>query len=245
MGAGFYTSFERYMWGGMVGMTTKLEFARKCCESSSITKRPFFKLPDAKLLVSMTAALMLSGPFVLPKFFSPKAQDATSAASVPQKQVKVQYIPLNDIKRSVTDAEAKYKIATSERTTYTAILSDSTEVDIGFQASSGGPATPGEAGDHVLVGIWKGESSKAYEISLSELKAAYTQFSGKELKYVRVGVKICRDAAGEYAEFAIVPVASKDGEIAAGTPIGRIQGSLEGVGSKGCEDTAKVLLSLK
>lgn len=222
-------------------MKTKLEFAQKGCERSSLHKlidhfKPFFK--REVLLAGL--ALGIGVPMLMPKAL--RAQDATSAATSQQKQAKVQHVSLNEIKKYVADAE-KYKIATSEGVTYSAILSDSTEVTIGFHLSSGESATPGEAGDQVFVTIVKGPL-KGYDISLSELKAAYKEFSGKELKYVRVGVKISRDAGGEYAEFSIVPVACKDGEIAAGTPIGRVQGSLEGAGSKGCEDTSRVLLSL-
>jgi hypothetical protein len=237
---------SEYISGSDGSMVKKLE-AQKGYEQPSSTRRPFSKLHLPKInpetILGLGLAAVLGGPMVFPKMV--RAQDATSTASIQQKQMKVTYVSIKNITAYIREAE-KHKIAAAGSALYHVELSDSTAISVILKKKPHEDAPPGESGNLIFIGIYpKGGASIGYDISLSELKAAYLAFSGQELRYVRIGTVIQKDNSGEYAEFYVIPVSSKDGTASSGTPIGVIQGWNGGFGTMGCGDTNKVLISMK
>jgi hypothetical protein len=230
-------------------MTTKEE---------PLAKKPNHQLaPHKKHLGKFVGTALLAGIMAVPMVFprSVRAQDATGTVTTEQKQALIQNIPIKTIQQCLDDANkykadfSKYPGDLSNRSAYVVDLSDSTGIMFNFMQSEGKIAPADEAGTFVLVTVEvPNKSFHRYDISLSELRTAYKQFSGQELKYFRGGVKIEKDgslSAGELAELIIVPVRDKDGPIEPGTPIAVAQAWNDGAGAIGCDNSSHLVISMK
>jgi hypothetical protein len=230
----------------------KLDFVQKRCETSRVQAildktRSFFKVTTNAALVAGLALM----PMAMPKALG--AQDTIKE----QKQATIRQVPINEIKKYVAEAEKckTDKVLNINTTVYTTNFSDSTNISLSFfvDYETNKRAASDEAGNLVgLLIIPKGilstkDPPRGYSIPLSELKTAYKEFSGQELKYVRVGFEIGKAAADEYVQFYIIPVASKGGEIASGTPIGVISyaSSWTNPGAGGCDNKERFVISMK
>lgn len=165
-----------------------------------------------KLLSCSALAACLAGPMVFPKMV--RGQEPQT-----QAQTGVMQFSMKDAKKYVAEAE-RHRIVAAGYETYHAILSDSTEISLSFFASPDKPAEVGEAGSSILMGVVRGADCRGYRFSLDDFKTAYKEATGKELKYVRVGVETGEDPqVGNYAQFYIFPVQTKEGELSPGSQV--------------------------
>ncbi|MDD5340223.1 MAG: hypothetical protein PHV13_03155 [Candidatus ainarchaeum sp.] len=210
-------------------------------ESPSETlKRPFFKLPDAKVLLSLGLALGLSGPMVFPKLV--RAQDtATKVVTTNKKQ-----LPPELAKLPTVTLEEMRKLGKQTNSDWFPVpLPPDNPTYVGWVASTDVSYSDGSKGIRVDVEIdttnFKSDSPKKWAgvivdgklinaINLAPLDTLYKKATGNEIKYIKLVADKGTDASGPWISITVVPVDKPNGEICGETPCLNIVYQKEKVG---------------
>jgi hypothetical protein len=226
----------------MDSMTTKLEFARKGCESPSShkllnTTRSFFKITSTAVLAAGLAFV----PMVFPKLV--RAQDtATQAVTNGKKQLAPELstltkVSLADMQKldSLTNEvrgglaveggrfgiEAYVQYPNGSKGEYLVVRADICQAagcHVSHDPSDSGVVVPDKllAVEHETY-----DTTKVITyIDLKPLDQLYKKATGKELKFVKLVETRGIDAdIGNYTGVYVIPVEKPDGEIKDGIPV--------------------------